>query len=37
MFYFDMEPRLRWNKNVLAAKTILFRFRHNDWNEIKLL
>jgi len=27
MFYFNMEPRLNWNKNVLAAKTILFHFR----------
>ena len=24
MFYFNMELRLKWNKNVLAAKTILF-------------
>jgi len=27
MFYFNMEPRLKWNKIVLAAKTFLFYFR----------
>jgi len=31
---FNMEPRLEWNKNVLAAKTILFHFRRDVWNEI---
>jgi len=35
MFYFNTEPR-KWNKNVLAAKIILFHFRLCDvWNEIK--
>jgi len=24
MFYINMEPRLKWNKNVLAAKTFFF-------------
>jgi len=24
MFYFNMEPRLKWNKIVLAANIILF-------------
>jgi len=35
VFYFNMEPRLKWNKIVLAAKTILFRFRRGfmlKWN-----
>jgi len=31
-----VEPRLEWNKNVLAIKTILFHFRFDAWNEIKL-
>jgi len=26
MFYFNMEPRLKWNKIILAAKIILFHF-----------
>jgi len=34
MFYFNMQPRLKWNKNVLDAKTFLFRFRRDVWNEI---
>ena len=33
MFYFNMEPRLKWNKIVLAAKIILF---HSKWNKIIL-
>jgi len=24
MFYFNMEPRMKWNKIVLAAKTFFF-------------
>ena len=36
VFYFNMEPRLKWNKIVLAAKIILFHFRPDVWNEIKL-
>jgi len=26
VFYFNMEPRLEWNKIILAAKIILFHF-----------
>jgi len=37
-----MEPRLKWNKIILAAeiilaaKIILFHLRRDVWNEIKL-
>jgi len=31
-----MEPRLKWNKIILAAKIILFHFRRHVSNEIKL-
>ena len=27
-----MEPRLKWNKTILAAKIILFHFRRHAWN-----
>ena len=27
VFYFNTEPRLKWNKIILAAKIILFHFR----------
>ena len=30
VFYFNTEPRLKWNKNVLAAKTFLFHFRRDS-------
>ena len=30
MFYFNMEPRLNWNKIILAAKIILFPFRRGS-------
>ena len=36
IIYFNMEPRLKWNKNVLTAKMILFHFRRDAWNETKL-
>jgi len=32
-----MEPRLKWNKIVLAAKTILFHFRRDVWSETKII
>jgi len=35
VFYFNMEPRVKWNKIILADKTILFHFRRHVWNEIK--
>ena len=35
-FYFNMESRLKCNKIILAAKTILFHFSRHIWNEIKL-
>jgi len=31
-----MEPRLKWNKIILAAKIISFHFRRRILNEIKL-
>jgi len=31
-----MEPRLKWNKIILAAKIIIFNFRRHILNEIKL-
>jgi len=35
VFYFNIEPRLKWNKNVSnAAKTISFHFRRHDLNKI---
>ena len=37
MFYFNMEPRLIWNKIILAAEIILFHFRRHVWNEIKIV
>ena len=27
MFYFNMEPRLKWSKNVLAPRTFSVHFR----------
>jgi len=27
VFYFNMEPRLKWNKILLAVKIIIFHFR----------
>jgi len=36
VFYFNMEPRLKWNKIILAAKIILFHCRCHVWNAIKL-
>jgi len=30
MFCFNMEPRLKWNNIVLAAKTFLFHFRRGS-------
>jgi len=31
VFYFNMiKPRLKWNKNVLAAKPFLFHFRRGS-------
>jgi len=30
VFYFNTEPRLKWNKIVLAAKTILFHLRRGS-------
>jgi len=30
MFYFNTEPRLKWNTIVLAAKMILFHFRRGS-------
>jgi len=27
VFYFNTEPRLKWNKIILAAEIILFHFR----------
>jgi len=30
VFYFNIEPRMKWNKNVLAAKTFLFHFIHGS-------
>jgi len=36
MFYFNMKPRLKWNKNVLAAKRILFHFTRDVWKELNL-
>jgi len=30
LFYFNIEPRLKWNKTVLAAKIILFHFRRGS-------
>jgi len=30
VFYFNMEPRLKWNKIVLAAKIVLFHFRRGS-------
>ena len=35
-FYFNMERRPKWNKNVLAAKYLLLHFRRDVWNEIKM-
>ena len=35
MFYFNMKPRLKWNKIILAAEIILFHFRCGSvlkWN-----
>jgi len=29
VFYFNMEPRLKWNKIILAANAILFHFRRS--------
>jgi len=34
MFHFNMEPRLKWNKNVLTAKAILFHFK--TWFHAKI-
>jgi len=33
VFYFNKEPRLKWNKIVLTAKIILFQFtvRRDVW------
>ena len=31
-----MSEFLKWNKIILAAKIILFHFRRDVWNEIKL-
>ena len=36
VLYFNTEPRLKWNKIVLAAKIILFHFRRHVWNKVKL-
>jgi len=30
MVYFNTDPRLKWNKIVLAAKIILFHFRRGS-------
>jgi len=30
VFYFNMEPRLKWNKIILAAKIIWFHFRRGS-------
>jgi len=27
VFYFNMEPRVKWNKIIFAAKIVLFHFR----------
>jgi len=34
VFYFNTEPRLKWNKIILAAKIILLYFRRHVGNEI---
>jgi len=31
VFYFNMEPRLKWNKIILAANIIVFHFRRHLW------
>jgi len=31
-----MEPRLKWNKIILAVNVILFHFRRHVCNEIKI-
>jgi len=30
VFYFNTEPRLKWNKIILVAKRILFHFRRGS-------
>jgi len=40
VFYFNTEPRLKWNKTILADKTILFHVRRGSmlkWNIVKFL
>ena len=32
-----MEPRVRWNEIILAAKIILLHFRRHVWNEVTVL
>ena len=34
MFYFNMEPRLKWNKIILAAKIIFISFQR--WFRVKI-
>jgi len=36
MFYFNMKPRLKLNETVLASEIIVYHFRREDWNEMKL-